>query len=296
MTRSLPPLNPLRAFEATARQGTVSAAAKELSVTHSAVSHQIKVLESTLGVKLFERGAQRLRLTGQGALLLPAITNAFENIAKATAQAQRPSTQGDLSISCPPALLSHWLLPRIHTFTQRFPDIRLTLSSSYDASRIHLPEYDLCILYGDGDWGGCWVKHWAQATLFPVISTTLLNRKPLRSVRDLQDHVILHNKDFREWRAWLRAAEADEIETQGHHHFFSDARLGLDAAIYGQGVALGDHLTTSDMLAKGTLVRPFNRSVPAVDSFYVVCRHESRELPIVEVFIDWLYAVREIDS
>ncbi|MGB3386882.1 MAG: LysR family transcriptional regulator, partial [Pseudaminobacter sp.] len=108
MTKRLPPLNPLRAFEATARHGSLSKAAGELHVTHGAVSHQIRALELSLGVKLFERVGQRLKLTAQGAELLPAVSSAFDGIAAATARMTRPSSSGSLVVSCVPALLSLW--------------------------------------------------------------------------------------------------------------------------------------------------------------------------------------------
>src|SRR5699024_11179409 len=90
--------------------------------------------------------------------------------------------------------------------------------------------------------------------------------------------------------AWLHAADVPEIETRGTHHFLSDARLGMDAAVHGQGIALGDTMTASELLNKGLLVLPFDRSVPAIDSFYVACRNDVRTVPIVKVFIDWLFA------
>ena len=99
MATRLPPLNPLRAFEAAARHGSVSAAARELNVTHGAVSHQIRALEDNLGIALFERSGQRVKLSAQGALLLPTISAAFESIASATAQITRPATSGDLTIA-----------------------------------------------------------------------------------------------------------------------------------------------------------------------------------------------------
>ncbi len=285
----LPPLNPLRAFEATARLGSVSLAARELSVTHGAVSHQIRALEASLNVQLFERGAQRLRLTSQGALLLPAVSSAFEGIASATAQMTRPATRGDLAICCTAAMLSYWLLPRINQFTEQYPDIRLTLTPSNDPENIYSPDNDVSIIYGDGSWTDCWVKHWTNIELFPVVSPTLLNSRPLRTIRDLRDHVILHGKDLREWHAWLSAVDALEL-TRGPHHFLSDARLAIEAAIYGHGVALGDSMTASSLLPKGVLVVPFDRAVPAVDAFYVACRNEVRAAPIAKVFIDWLYS------
>ena len=137
MTGRLPPLNPLRAFEATARSGSVSAAARELNVTHGAVSHQIKALEESLNVSLFERGGKRLKLTSEGALLLPAVTQAFGEIAAATAQMKRPATSGELSITCVPALLSFWIVPRLNTFTEQFPGVRLKIFASNDPAQLH---------------------------------------------------------------------------------------------------------------------------------------------------------------
>src|SRR5687768_14629537 len=106
MAKRLPPLNPLRAFEATARHGSLSKAANELYVTHGAISHQIRALEMSLDVRLFERTGQRLKLTAHGAELLPAVSSAFEGIAAATARMRRPTSSGKLAVNCVPALLS----------------------------------------------------------------------------------------------------------------------------------------------------------------------------------------------
>ena len=292
MASRLPPLNPLRAFEATARRGSVSAAARELNVTHSAVSHQIKALEEHLGITLFERVGRRLKLTGQGAKFLPVISNAFGEIAVATAGITRPTTQGDLAISCVPALLTFWLLKRLDVFTSQFPDIRLTLIPTNDPSTIYSDRVDVSILYGDGSWSDCWVKHWTGLQLFPVIGPTLMNNRPLRTVRDIGKHVILHADEGREWHAWLASVDGLDL-MRTRHHFMSDARLAIDAAVRGTGIAIGDSMTVSGMLARGDLVVPFNRSVTAVDSYYVACRNEVRPAPIVRVFIDWLYAALE---
>lgn len=285
----LPPLNPLRAFEATARHGSVTAAARELNVTHGAISHQIKALETTLEVQLFERGAQRLKLTPQGALLLPTVSKAFEDIATTTALMKRPTTSGDLTVACVPALLSLWVIPRMNQFTEQYPDIRLTLIASNETSHLSSPQVDVCILYGDGSWSDCWARLWSNLKLFPVASPTLLNSRPLRTVRDLKNHVLLHGDDGREWNTWLAAADAMDM-VRGPQHFMSDARLSTEAALYGQGIALGDTITASNLIAKGELIVPFDLTVPANDAFYVACRTEIRNAPIVKVFIDWLFA------
>lgn len=294
MSSRLPPLNPLRAFEATARRGSVSAAARELNVTHGAISHQIRALELSINATLFERGGKRLKLTPQGALLLPAVTHAFAEIAAATAAMTRPTTSGELRITCVPALLSFWLIPRLHLFTEQYPDVRLTLIASNDAAYLDASDVDVCLIYGDGNWPGCWSKLWSRLALFPVVSPTLLNMRPLRSVRDLRDHVMLHGDDGREWNTWLAAADASDLQ-RGRQHFMSDARLSTEAALHNQGVALGDTITAGSLIARGELIAPFDLTVPANDAFYVACRNEVLAAPIVRIFIDWMFSALEND-
>lgn len=295
MTTRLPPLNPLRAFEAAARHASVSAAARELRVTHGAVSHQIRALEESLDIVLFERGGRRLKLTAAGALLLPAVTQAFSGIAAATAQMRRPATTGNLTITCVPALLSFWIVPRLASFTEQYPDVTLNLAASNDPAQLHSRDVDVCILYGDGNWPDAWTRLWSNLQLFPVASPTLLNSRPLRSMRDLEDHVLLHgDRDGREWNTWLAAAEGADFPRR-RQHFMGDARFSTEAALHGQGVALGDTITAAKLIAEGELLVPFDLGVPANDAFYVACRHEMRSAPIVRVFIDWLFASLEAD-
>jgi LysR family glycine cleavage system transcriptional activator len=292
MPSRLPPLNPLRAFEATARRGSVSAAARELNVTHGAISHQIRTLEQSLDVSLFERGGKWLKLTPQGALLMPVVSSAFSEIAAVKAAMMRPATSGELRLTCVPALLSLWLIPRLHEFTDLYPDVRLTLIASNDAASIYAPDIDLCVLYGHGNWHSCWSRLWSRIELFPVVSPTLMNKRPVRSVRDLRDHVLLHGDDGAEWNTWLAAADASSLP-RGRRYKMSDARLATEAAIHGQGVALGDSITSDRMIARGELVAPFDLTVPANDAFYVACRNEVHATPIVRVFIDWIFAALE---
>ncbi|MGV6872237.1 transcriptional regulator GcvA [Pseudochelatococcus sp. B33] len=292
MMKRLPPLNPLRAFEATARHGSLSKAAVELNVTHGAISHQIRALERSLGVVLFERAGHRLRLSPHGAELLPAVSSAFDSIAAATQRLTRPMSSGTLSLSCVPALLSLWVVPRLNRFISKYPDVRLTMTGSNNPLDVHAPEIDVCLHYGTGNWSDCWQRKWSGLELFPVVSPTLINNRPLRTIRDLANHVMLHGDDGKEWRTWLTAADALDLE-RGPRHYFSDAHLSIGAALHGHGVALGDTVTVSGLLARGQLIAPFGLSVPATDDFYVICRNEMRSAPIVQVFIDWLFAEKE---
>ena len=292
MARRLPPLNPLRAFEATARHSSLTKAASELSVTHGAVSHQLRALEATLKVRLFERSGQRLKLTAHGAELLPAVAGAFEGIAAATARLTRPTSAGSLSVSCVPGLLSLWVLPRLGGFVAQYPNIRLKLIASNDPGDLRSPGVDICVHYGARDWSDCWFRKWSDIELFPVVSPTLINNRPIRTVNDLAGHVMLHGDEGREWNTWLAAANALDL-ARGPQLQMSDAWLSTEAAQYGHGVALGDSVTASSLLARGLLVTPFNLSVPAVDSYYVACRSGVRSAPVVQAFVDWIFSERD---
>lgn len=291
----LPPLNALRAFEATARRGSVSAAARELKVTHGAVSHQVRGLEEALGMTLFERGGNRLKLTAQGALLLPALSRAFGDIAAATARMQRPEASGTLSLTCVSGFLSFWLLPRLDRFTAQYPAITLNLTASNDPADAADPDVDVAIRYGRSDVAACWSRLLSHLRLFPVVSPSLINSRALRTVRDLRHHVLLHADDGAEWTTWFAAADAVDLPRH-HQHFLGDARLSTEAALLGQGVALGDNLTTANLIARGDLTIPFDLSVPANDAFYVSCRNDMRTAPIVKAFVDWLFATIETDA
>ncbi|MFC2969715.1 LysR substrate-binding domain-containing protein [Acidimangrovimonas pyrenivorans] len=292
MPPRLPPLNPLRAVEATARTGSIAGAARELNVTQGAISHQIRSLEATLDLALFEKRGRRLHPTAQAAPFLASVTEAFDTIAGATAQLGRPETRGALRIACVPALLSFWLLPRIAGFADAFPDVELTLFGSNDPAEIHGPDADLCILYGDGTWPDAWVTLWSKLDLFPVVSPLLLNASPLRSVRDLEGHTLVHADSGREWQSWLVAAGA-ELPFRARQHSLTDASLALQAASHGFGVALGDTLTVADFLTRGTLIIPFDKAIPARDSFFFACRPEVQKTPLVRAFIDWMTAELE---
>ena len=184
------------------------------------------------------------------------------------------------------------MTPRLGSFMAQYPDIRLTLIPSNDAKDIRAPQIDVCVHYGDGSWTDCWMRKWSGLELFPVVSPTLINNRPIRTVRDLADHVFLHGDDGREWHTWLAAADGLDLE-RGRRHHLGDARTATEAAVHGHGVALGDSVTASTLLARGLLVAPFSLSVPAVDDFYVVCRNEMKSTPIVQLFIDWLFAEKE---
>jgi LysR family glycine cleavage system transcriptional activator len=289
MRRRLPPLNPLRAFEASARHLQVARAADELNVTPSAVSHQLRTLEASLGVALFDRSKRRLKLTPQGAALLPAINAAFQTIADAAAKIGDGSMAGDLVISCPIALASRWLVRHVGEFLRQNPAVSLKIIPSNDDREIYAPAVDLCIRYGNGRWQGRRVTALCSVALFPVCSPMLMNGPhPIRAVRDLRHHLLLCEDDGTEWARWVLGASGSLAEFRSTQ--LGNAHIAIEGAIFGQGVALGDNILAKDDLAEGRLVRLFETTIPAEHAYHVVCRHELAETPLVGGFIQWLEA------
>ncbi|MGE0006629.1 MAG: transcriptional regulator GcvA [Parvibaculaceae bacterium] len=289
MAKRLPPLNPLRAFEAAARHLSMSRAAAELNVTHGAVSHQVRALERALKTELLVRDGNALKLSPQGEALLPRVTLAFASITDAVAELTQPTAEGDLAIACLPSLMTFWLLPRLNRFAQRHPGVRLKLVATNDRKRVRTQDIDVWITYGVEAWPNRDWRLWFEPSLFPVCSPALINTRPIRTVDDLRGHALLHADGGREWTTWLNAAGLSELNI-GSRHVMSDAHLATLAAIYGHGIALCDSLTGVDLLAEGRLVVPIDIKIAAPEAFYIVHRREIGRSPLVRTFIDWLIA------
>ncbi|MDB5817996.1 MAG: transcriptional regulator, LysR family [Rhizobacter sp.] len=283
----LPPLNALRAFDATARHLTVVKAADELSVTPSAVSHQLRTLEDALGVQLFTRTKTGVKLTSHGEALLPSIRSAFQMIASAAARLGDEVMVGDLVVSAPIGLMSRLLTRHIAEFMVAHPDVRLKLVASNEDKEVYLPTVDLCIRYGTGIWPERQVRLLSHVELFPVCSPTMING-PLgvHATDDLKHHLLLCEDGGTEWTRWLLA---NGVAANGFRMIeMGNAHIAIEAAIYGQGAALGDSLLVGDDLAEGRLVRLFQTSVAAKHAYYLVCRHEVSDNPLVAGFTDWI--------
>jgi len=283
----LPPLNALRAFDATARHLTVVKAADELNVTPSAVSHQLRTLEDALGVQLFTRNKTRLKLTSHGEALLPSVRAAFQMIASAAARLGDAVMVGDLVVSAPVGLSSRLLTRHIGEFLTAHPEVRFRLIASNDDKEVYSPSVDVCIRYGTGIWPDRQVRLLSPVALFPVCSPVLVNGlQGVREPADLNHHLLLCEDGGAEWTRWLLAAgvaaNGFRMTEMGNFH------IAIEAALHGQGVALGDSLLVGDDLAEGRLVRLFEQSVPAKHAYYTVCRHEVSESPLVAGFTDWM--------
>src|ERR1700716_4230378 len=173
MPRQLPPLNALRAFEAAARSESFTRAAEELCVTQGAVSHQVKALEATLGVKLFIRERQRLVITDSGRDYLAVVRDALERIALGTERLVQRQTAGALTVSTSPDFAAKWLVHRLGRFAESHPGIDLRVSATIHHVDFAREDVDLAVRHGDGNWPGLDAVRLCAEQLFPVCSPRL---------------------------------------------------------------------------------------------------------------------------
>lgn len=294
MTRDVPPLNVLAAFEAAARHHSFARAAEELHVTDSAISHRIRLLEEHVGEKLFLRTRSGLVLTGRGSGYLAAVQTALATLKSAAA-----SLAGDsrriVRISIGPALARNWLVARLGEFYRQHSDIDLEISatklSGSKMTVLKSGEADVAIRYGTSEeWAGCEAVELLEGNLFPVCSPAYRGALGgLNKPKDLMKAVLLRLPG-QSWKPWLAAAGLNCAEPL-KGPAFSDADLLLEAAVNSQGVALARSMLVGGHLSSGRLVMPFDISIPAPSSYFAVYRRESTERPEVASLLDWLRLV-----
>jgi len=264
MSRRLPPLNALRAFEAAGRLGSLSAAAEELHVTHGAISKAVAQLEDWLGLELFERPGRRVRLNPVGQeyrLALGRILDQLETATRRCAEAGRSRT---LVVNALPTFAMRWLLPRLPRFQRAHPGVELRLVTSDAPLAAVGAEFDVAIRRGPEAWAGYDVAPFLVEREVPVLSPALMVRFPIAEPSDLARHVLLHAETRPgAWARWFKVAGIDGLPPAGNQHF-DHFYMALQAAIDGLGVVLGPRPVIDEELKAGRLVAPF--AGPAVES------------------------------
>jgi LysR family glycine cleavage system transcriptional activator len=289
MNRRLPPLNALRAFEAAARNLNFLNAAKELGVTPSAISHQIKSLEEWARIPLFRRDGRAMALTEAAAKFLPSVSQALDQIALSTRRllAADPSHNW-LTVAMLPSFAAKWLVPRLTAFRAKNPNIDVWIATFESQTGPLAPEVDVAIRYGQGHWPGLEATLILTETLFPVAAPDIANgSNPLRTPADLQAHTLLHDEMREDWAMWLAAAGVSGIDA-ARGPGFDDSGLLIQAAIEGLGVALARSALVDDDLADGRLVKPFDIGLPANSAYYLVYPPGSGKSDKIAAFRDWL--------
>ncbi len=287
MSKRLPPLNALKAFESAARHLSFTKAADELFVTQAAISHQVKTLENYLSIRLFHRKNRSLLLTEEGLSYFQDLRNIFANMQEATDRVLALNEKGAITVATPPSFASHWLVPRIHLFSQKYSDIDVRIKA-VDQDEGFLDEtVDIAIYYGNGNWRGVDVTKLTTGFLTPMCSPMLSRgSKPLLNLSDLNQHTLLHDNSRLGWKNWLNALNVDDVEFN-KGPIFSHTMMVLQAASMGQGIALADSILAEPDLDSGRLICPFEERIESKNSYYVVCKPEQLDRNKIQVFRQW---------
>lgn len=285
-SRRLPPLAALRAFEAAGRHANFVRAAAELSITPAAVSQQVRSLEDFLGIRLFTRRARGVELTAAGAEYARSLGLLLDQLALATERARRTEEPRRLTIATTPSFAARWLMPRLTGFLELHPEFDVRLSTSNAIADFARQDIDVAVRYGSGRWPGVKAHLLLTAELFPVCSLSFrLGSKPLRVPDDLRPRALLRLA-IDDWPKWLQAAGIGGRRAEGPQ--FSDVGLLTQAAVAGQGVALGQSVVVADDLAAGRLIEPFKLRIPSGLAYYLVAPPEMFQSRKVAAFHRWL--------
>jgi len=283
----------LVAFEAAGRHLNFSRAAGELCVTQAAVSRSIRGLEDQLGFALFERLHRSVALTPAGASLHQAVTYGFDHIADAVDEQRQRRSDRHVGVAANNAVAFYWLRPRITAFQHENPDVHLSVLAADADPRLDRADVDIAIRYGDG--------HWTDAVLlfdeelFPVCSPAFLGAAgPLARPEDLLATTLLYmdpqGPDWVTWSEWIRAQGIDPARRLPAGLTFNSYPVLLQAAVEGQGVAMGTGELVDPLLAEGTLVRPMTECYRTGRGYYLVVPVGGRHSAAAMAVRDWLHA------
>jgi LysR family transcriptional regulator, glycine cleavage system transcriptional activator len=284
----LPILNSLRAFEAAARHLSIRKACDELHVTHASVSKHVANLELWLEHSLFERYHRKIALTGEGEALFIALTVAFDHIQHVVTRLSKHRHSERLVISVDPDFAALWLVPRLGEFSTIVPDILIEILSEESLKSFDDPRVDCAIHYAEAGLNLPNRELLFRSSLFPVCAPSVMQATSIRSPEDLRHHTLLHDRSLLEWQEFLHETSVATQINLGIGSIFNTTALCLDAAVRGQGVAMGDDFLADVYLCEGRLVRPFEYSVLSKNAYYFVVPGGSAQHPAVDAFRKWL--------
>lgn len=293
MVRRLPSLNALRAFEAAARHGTLARAAEELNVTPSAIGHQVRNLEESLGVRLFEVHGTARRLSPAGRRFAAELNEVFDRLDLAC----RGLTQGgraiELHVAVTPTFAIRWLVPRLGRFHARHPEVSVHIATSTKPFDLGRDEVDAALQFGKPPWGDVAAHLLFMEDVFPVCRPDLLGARAdaeALTPKVLKRLTLLHTSARRDdWARWLKAAGVPESEVDPARGLVFDiTTMAIDAAESGMGVAITREAQVQDALRSGRLVAPFRRDLLRGEGCYFLTLPRHRDEPHIAAFRDWL--------
>lgn len=291
-THANPPLRSLQVFEAAARCGSFTAAGTEIGITQSAVSRQVSDLEATLGVALFLRNGARLSVTPAGERLARQLANAFALTRSAVADARRSDQVVTLSML--PSVAARWFAPRLGDFMKAHPDIDLRITASRHLVDFSLEGVDAAIRYSPEPSHDLAAVKLGTETITPVCSATYAEDHSLHAPADMYRATLLCGDIPEDWPTWFEAAKCPHPPPTGPR--LGDDGAILQAAVDGQGVALGRSLLVADDIATGRLVAPFAVSLDASHAYWFVRPKGMATTPAINAVKNWLVGQFEEES
>lgn len=271
-----------------ARHGSVWRAAEDLHLTRSAVSHQLRLLERDLGFDLLERVGKGVTLTPRGRRYALDVRKALTVLGDAAEQHGNKGIGGSFGISCTPGFASLWLCNQIAGFQDMYPDVSLRILTPRRLDDVSSVNADIYVAFGLGNWSNHSVEPLCDVEFTPLCSPSLLNRLGgLSRPQDILRANLLHLGDHEDWSRWF-AATGVENPNPDAGIIFSDMNLVFSSAIAGQGIAMGDELTSRKALDDGRLVRPFEMAIKSPRSYFLVTEWTKVDHPIARAFGGWL--------
>jgi DNA-binding transcriptional LysR family regulator len=287
MFKQLPPLKALRAFEAAARHGSFTEAAKELSLTQGAISYQVRQLESKLGITLFQRSARLVTLTGAGQSLYRTVHRLFRELEDEIISISPGRQQLILTISVSTYFVTRWLSARLGNFLNNHPEITLRLQHSVNDPDFTVDDVDLAIRWGDGNWPGGEAELLIPSPMIVLCSPRLASvENPLTRLEDLRRQTFLHDQEGTDnWRDWLQQAGLEDLGS-GHGPVIVDPNVRIQSAIDGHGLVLADILLNEDIAMK-RLIKPFDIELHGF-GFHLLYTPAAKRRNAFQLFRQWL--------
>jgi len=300
LRKKLPAINGLVTFEAAARRLSFTEAADELCVTQAAVSRQIKRLEDQLGCQLFLRVRRHLELSVEGERLFQAATMGLGHIATVCDDIRRSTTLEQVTIAATHAFSSFWLMPRIRTFQQQYPDIKVHVVATDNAQEQRSEKVDLALTCGDSALQGHEIHYLFGERAYPVCSPSYLGTHSLPKLpKELLTHRLL-NMDEQvwenlgwepiDWPAWLQHFGVDIVDLKPSGLTFNNYYMLIQAVLEGEGISLGFEHSIGDLVAKGKLVTLTEKYWDTGRGYYLAIKSNKIDNPQVRALGQWLLA------
>ncbi|MFK5980811.1 MAG: LysR substrate-binding domain-containing protein [Rhizobiaceae bacterium] len=275
-SKTLYSLHALRAFEAVGRLLNFREAGEELLITQSAVSHHIRRLEEDLGALLFVRNGRSISFTPVGEKYHKVVRKAFSLLVDGAARIEESLAKPRVCISLLPSFTTNWLVPRLEQFKNDLPHIDLDIESTFRFVDLVNDSADIIIRYGEDQWRNGSSQLLIQEQLTPVMSPQLHARLPIHKASDVMKHTLLRSLHPFDWEVWANAAEIDIVHSSSIQ--LTDFNIAIQAAIAGQGIALGRTQIIKDHLQSGTLISPCKLIVTSPSACYWLISRKPEEM------------------